>query len=248
MKNNAGGFASGPSIPGIKLVGGEMYDNLSMDLVVYFVNTEQGLGTNFVFNQNHLTRARIEILMDCFYSVVEQIACGKEDLLFSDIDCPDISVFRKAIDSEASLRQEIEAFIGGLGLFNAEHASLMHRLAMTARLESYEMDDVIIREGQKDADLMFVYDGFVELSRKAMDGWTKSLMVLKSQKMISAAGIVEDSASLMEARAASRARVLVLPLDEVRPLMEQCPEFAVRIIAEMEKRVNTFSLLWINAD
>ena len=225
-----------------------MYDNLSTDLVVYFINTPKGLGTNFVYNQNHLTSSRIEVLMDCFYSVVEQIACGNEDLRLCDIDCPDISVFRKAIENEQSLREEVEAFIRGLGLFAPEHESFVHPLAMAAKLESFEEDDLIFKEGQKVSDMMFVYDGFVELSREASDGWMKSLMILKSQKVITAAGIVEGATSYMEARAASETRVLVLPRELVLSFMKECPELAVWIIGELENRVNVYSRLWVYAD
>ena len=248
MQVNATGFSKGPSIPGIKLIGGELYDNLSTDLVVYFVNTSEGLGTNFVYNQNHLTSSRIEVLMDCFYRVVEQIACGGDDIRVSDIDCPDISVFRKAIENEQSVREEMEAFIRGLGLFAPEHESFVHQLAMAARLESFEEDDLIFKEGQKVRDMMFVYDGFVELSREASDGWMKPLMVLKAQKLISADGIVEGAASFMEARAAARTRVLIFPRDVVMSMMAQCSEFAVWIIRELENRLNASSFLWVNAD
>ena len=248
MQVKPGGFSTVPSIPGIKLIGGEMYDNLSTDLVVYFVGTPEGLGTNFVYNQNHLTGSRIKVLMDCFYNVVEQIACGSDDLRLCDIDCPDISVFRKAIEDEQSLREEIEAFIRGLDLFAPEHESFVHQLAMAAKLESFEEDDLIFKEGQKVSDMMFVYDGFVELSREASDGWMKSLMILKSQKVITTAGIVEGATSFMEARAASEARVLVLPRELVLSFMKECPELAVWIIGELENRVNAYSLLWIYAD
>ncbi|MBR1635943.1 MAG: cyclic nucleotide-binding domain-containing protein [Lachnospiraceae bacterium] len=248
MQVKSGGFSAGPSIPGIKLIGGEMYDNLSTDLVVYFVNSPEGLGTNFVYNQNHLTSSRIEVLMDCFYSVVEQIALGSDDLRISDIECPDISVFRKAIENEQSVREEIEAFIRSLGLFAPEHEPFIHQLALAAKLETFEEDDLIFKEGQKVSDLMYVYDGFVELSREASDGWMKSLMVLKSQKIITATGIVDGAASFMEAQAVSKTRILVIPRDVVMSIIGQCPEFAVQIIGELEKRLNAYSRLWVYAD
>ena len=119
---------------------------------------------------------------------------------------------------------------------------------MAAKLESYEEDDLIFKEGQEISDMMFVYDGFVELSREGSEGWMKSLMILKRQKVITAAGIVEEAKSFMEARAASGTRVLVLPRNVVMAFMEQCPELAMWIIAEQENRVNIYSRLWVYAD
>lgn len=235
-------------VSGIHLMDMQMYDNLSMNLTVYFEVSDGKLECRFVYNRNLLSHARISILMNCFEQVVDQIAQGGPDKIVGEVTCPDISIFAQSINNEDERREQMISFMAGLDLMNGLKAETLRELAGVCSLNSYLQDDIIIRERNPADDLYIVYKGFVELGRKGADGWNRTLMTLKAGKLISAAGLWEEQHSYLEARAISDALVLIIPKEQVYALLEKEPVFGVNLMRELDKRAGIFSLLWINSE
>ncbi|HAP79600.1 MAG TPA: hypothetical protein DCQ78_05515 [Ruminococcus sp.] len=245
----AGDFSKAPKLPGITLLGSESFDNLSTDLCVYFMMQTGSFVCNFTYNSNAFTDAKIDILMDCFRKVIVQIAENNTELRISEIECPDISVFREAEKTAEAQKQQICSFIAGLSVFNGVDAVAVKEIADYARVTSYVTDDIILTEKKVTDELSFVMNGYVELAREAMDGWTNSLMSLKPGKMITASGVLDDVKSYVSARAITDdVKVLSIPKEAMWKFIERYPCIALNIIKEQENIGKSYSFLWLSSD
>ena len=102
-------------------------------------------------------------------------------------------------------KQSITSFICGLSVFQGvDEAAFERTMADFAKITSYVADDIIISEKKQIDKFSFVMEGYVELAREAMDGWTNSLMSLKAGKLISVEGILEGVPTYTLARAISK--------------------------------------------
>ena len=245
----AGAFADAPKLPGITLLNSESFDNLSTDLCVYFMMNKGAFTCNFTYNGNSFTRSKIEILIDCFKKVIEQISQNNVELTVSQIECPNMSVFAAAEKEEAALKQRVESFIAGLSVFHGVDDSAIHDIAEHAKISSYVADDVIFREKKSIDGLYFVMEGYVELAREAMDGWLNSLMSMKPGKMLSAIGVVDGGATYTMARAITpEVKVLSIPREVIWQYIERYPVIAINIINELEAVGKAYSFLWLSSD
>ena len=242
-----GKLSKGPSVAGVRLVDMEMYDNLSAGLTVYFMNENGNLACRFAYDKNVLTAGKAKILFNCFEQVISQFANGSEETRLQDIWCPDATVFQAAEVAEESLRSEIASFLGGLSLMRGVGEEVIYALAKAARIDRLEKDDVIIREKKAVGDVLFVYSGFVELSRKSADGWMRPMMMLKQGRLLSASAAWEGGFSYYEARATNDAAVLAIPGETFREWTGVCPDLAANLMKELETRAAAYSLLWVNA-
>lgn len=187
--------------------------------------------------------------MDCFRKVILQIAENNTELRISEIECPDISVFREAEKTAEAQKQQICSFIAGLSVFNGVDAVAVKEIADYARVTSYVTDDIILIEKKVTDELSFVMNGYVELAREAMDGWTNSLMSLKPGKMITASGVLDDVKSYVSARAITDdVKVLSIPKEAMWKFIERYPCIALNIIKEQENIGKSYSFLWLSSD
>ncbi|MCC8068441.1 MAG: condensation domain-containing protein [Ruminococcus sp.] len=247
--SGAGAFADAPKIPGIVLLGSESFDNLSTDLCVYFMMQKGSFVCNFTYNRNTFTDAKIDILMECFKKVVEQVAENNNELLISSIECPNISVFAEAEKEDAAEKQRISSFISGLDIFKGVDDVAIKELTDYAQITSYVTDDIIVGEKKSTNRLSFVMNGYVEIARESMDGWTNSLMSLRPGKMITVAGILDDVKSYTLSRAITDdVKILSFPKEVMWKYIERYPCIALNIIKELDNIGKTYSFLWLSSD
>ena len=242
-------FSNAPKIPGITLLDSESFDNLSTDLCLYFMMQRGSFVCNFTYNKNTFTDTKIKILMDCFKQVLLQIAENDPELKISQIECPDISVFAAADREEEAEKQNITSFICGLSVFQGVDETALRELADFAKITSYVADDIIISEKKQIDKLSFVMEGYVELAREAMDGWTNSLMSLKAGKLISVEGILEGVPTYTLARAISKeVKVLSFQREIIWKYIEKYPCISLNIMKELEGISKSYSFLWLSSD
>lgn len=245
----AGEFSDAPKLPGITLLDSESFDNLSTDLCVYFMMQKGAFVCNFTYNGNTFTDSKIDILIKCFQKVVEQIVQNDTELKVSQIECPDMSVFAAAEREDAAKKQKIRSFLAGLSVFQGVDAAAIRELADQVKITSYVSDDVIFAEKKELKELSFVMEGYVELAREAMNGWTNSLMSLKPGKMLSAAGVLDGTPTYVTARAISKdVKVLSIPKEVVWKFLERYPVIALNMIQELEAVGKSYSFLWLGSD
>jgi hypothetical protein len=245
----SGSFSGSANLPGIRMIESKLFDNLSKDLTIYFQNRKDGLSCNFVYDKRKFSDARIKILMTQFEHVTDQIAQGEDSILIEDISCSDMRVFEGVNKDEQALFEEIVSFISALPVFADTSMTDIQKLARYAKVQEYLADDMIISERSQIHDLMFVFDGGVEIHRKAADGWTHTLRIMKRGAMITVSGLWDDEHIYFGARAYKRGtRVLSVPGTAVRSMMNTNGSVGINIMKGLDRQAASLSLLWINQD
>ena len=158
-------------------------------------------------------------------------------------------VFEGVNKDEQALFEEIVSFISALPVFADTSMTDIQKLARYAKVQEYLADDMIISERSQIHDLMFVFDGGVEIHRKAADGWTHTLRIMKRGAMITVSGLWDDEHIYFGARAYKRGtRVLSVPGTAVRSMMNTNGSVGINIMKELDRQAASLSLLWINQD
>lgn len=242
-------FSNAPNIPGITLLSSDSFDNLSTDLCVYFMMQKGAFVCNMTYNGNTFTDSAIEILMDCFKKVVEQIASNDVKLKISQIDCPDISVFEGARKAEDVKKQQLKSFIASLQTFEGLDSSAIDEIVEVAKVSSYITNDVIFDEKRKLDEIMFVMDGYVEIARSSKDGWMGTLMSLKPGKVLSVAGLFDDVDTYVAAQAISdTVKIVSVPKEFMWKLIERYPVVSLNVIKEVYATARAYSFLWLSGN
>lgn len=244
-----GSMASGFKIPGIEFLGGELFDNLSTDLCVYFVSPNGEYGCNYTYNRNAVPDENIRILADCYERVIEQIARADAGTPVREIRCVDISVFEKADILRFANHMVIAGKLRKISVFDSLPELDLLSLAETCIMRSYVADDVILKARSLPETADFVTKGFVELSRTGLDGWEHSLKSVKAGNLLSLSGVLDDSPSYVTATAISNdVEILSIPRTVMTELMEKFPSVSLKLLKDAETDARNYSYLWITAD
>lgn len=239
-------FYGNNALPGITLLDGVGYDNLSTDLCVYFMLTGNGFQINFTYNQSAFSEAKMDLLLECFKQTLFKVCAAPEDVLIADLYTEEIGKLKEAGADGATEKAKLFSYLAGLKAFkNLESEDLKEILAY-ACLKSYAEDDIIVYDRKSSDKCTFMVEGNVLLEKKDMHGWYNPLNTVKKGALVSACGILEDSLNHFEAKVLTpNAKGVVIAKEDMQALLGKYPQVAINIIAELEEMARKYASLWI---
>lgn len=239
-----------PALPGFSVLGYEFFDNLSTGFCLYFRTDGSSLLCQFTYDGRSFSDRKIRMLMKCYRTVLEQIIADESATLkVGDIQCPDITCFLDAEDVEAEERQGIASFLRSLPLFDGVDDDCVLRFADAAELNTFTEGDVIIRERTYTDGISIVMDGFVEEYRSSASGWINTLSSLRSGRLLTASGILNDVKTYSGFSAISdEVRIIRIPKENMLKLTDEYPAVLYNILREAYNTAGRYSMLWVNSD
>ncbi len=244
----AGAFSQTPLVEGITMVGTESFDNLASDLCVYFGNVMGLFQGSFTYNANAFTSKKIDLLKNSFASVIRQI-CENPSIKVGEIKTDTLEVFRQA-DRDAEVeKKNLAAFLKSVKAFKGLPDEALDNLADYAKEESYIMDDVIVKDGKSLDKLMFIRDGFVELSRATMHGWYNPVKIYKKGNAITPEAMFENKKS-SGVYIATSSNVTIVSFSEnvMMEFIKRYPAISLNLAEELNSQFKSIATLWLNAD
>lgn len=249
--HNYGGTSKGiPAFPGLSFLGVECFDNLSTGFSLYFRQDKEGLNCIFSYDRRSVPERKVQILMDCYRQVLEQLLQDENgEITVDQIRCPDISAFITAQRDEEEERDRLMSFLRTVPLFAGVDDDGIAALAERTEVLSFADSDEILRENQHSDGLHIVMEGYVHLTRTTMHGWENPLLIRKRGEILSAESVLENNQSYATARVMDgQARLVYIPREAICQFMEEHPAVALNLVGELGKLVKSFSSLWINAE
>jgi len=130
------------------------------------------------------------------------------------------------------LREEDRNLVRSLQLFAAMDDSNFADLMRVAYLQTFPPQIQLITEGEPADFLHIVVEGVVELFARSNGRETTMALVHPVSTFILAA-VLKDAAYLMSARTLEKSRILLIPAENIRTIMERDPGFDRAIIIEL---------------
>lgn len=239
-------FYGNNNLPGITLLAGVGYDNLSTDLCVYFMMTGNGFQINFTYNQSAFSEEKIDLLMECFRNTLLKVCEAPEDVLLSDLYAEGVEKLQEAGADEAMEKAKLVSYLMGIKAFKDLAPEAIREIAEYVRLKSYAEDDIVLYDRKSSDKCAFIVEGTVLLEKKDLHGWYNPLNTVKKGAMVSASGILEDCPNHFEAKVLTpTAKAVVIAKEEMQALIGKYPQIAINIIEELDGMARKYSSLWI---
>lgn len=239
-------FYGNNAMPGITLLDGVGYDNLSTDLCVYFMMTSNGFQINFTYNQSAFSEEKIDLLMECFQHTLLKVCDAPEEVLISELFAEEVEKLKKAGADEGMEKAKLVSYLTGIKAFKDMNPEDIKEIAEYACLKSYAEDDIIVYDRKSSDKCVFIVEGNVLLEKKDMHGWYNPLSTVKKGTMVSASGILDDSLNHCEAKVLTlNAKAVVIAKEDMQALIGKYPQISINIIEELDGMARKYSSLWI---
>ena len=130
------------------------------------------------------------------------------------------------------MRQEDQQDVRTLPLFAGMDAANFADLMRVAYLQTFPPQVQLITEGETADFLHVVVEGIVELFAQS-NGRETTMAVVKPVSTFILAAVLKDAPYLMSARTLEKSRVLLIPAEDIRGVMERDADFDRAIILEL---------------
>lgn len=241
------GFAMG-GMPGVQIIGGDVYDNLSEDLCVYFTMVEGHQGCNYSYNSRAFSRDVIQIFAEYFKKMLLAIGeYGKDDTigLLPVVDSGMIDVVQDARQVETI---KIAGFLKRNPLFRDAGDEELLELAQNCHMESYDEDEIIIKKDENVAGLPILLHGRCTVFEQTREGWNNPVRMLKAGQILNYSCLFEGvKANHTVVAASSGVTTVSIPRTELMQFLSLHPMKALEISRALYEERNIFVQLWTNA-
>lgn len=239
----------GDKISGIKILGGDNYDNLSADLCVYFTNIDGKQGCNYSYNANAFSKRIIQLYSEFYKEMLSSLGNMDNESLINSI--PSVNT-ESIIDAEEAIKAghlKIAGFMKKHPVFNSVKDEDIIALAGRCNRRIYSEDEIIIPKGQFLDSLPVLLSGKAVVYGETSTGWNNPLRVLKKCDILSFTGLFEDmKAKELVTSGANDTEVLSIPVRDMHAFLESHPGVSLALMRLLEEEKNRYLTLWLNAE
>lgn len=244
-KPKKSGFSAGV-IPGIQMIGGDVYDNLSEDLCVYFTVFDGKQGCNYSYNSRAFSKEVMQLLSENYRTFYN--ALGKLDVDSRISELPQINdeMIMTALHVKEIENIKIAGILRKHPVFSGASDDMLIALATNSRLSHFTEDLMIVRKGDIQEDLPVLLRGKCILYGETRDGWNNPLRVLKEGDILDYSSLFsEEKSPFTVVNSASESTVLFIPIEELRSFLNAHPEGLIEIARMLDRDRQRFMALWI---
>lgn len=241
--------AAGASIPGVQILGMDVYDNLSYDLVLYFRNNEDGrYGCSFSYNSRAYSRETIQLLGETFSQYLDAAAAHQGKLTVGEFPQPDYNMFTIAQEAMRLATVKKASFLKTNPFFASVSDKRLEAFAEACTMHTFMEDDRIYGVQDLLKSVYLVMDGYVDLSIPKKSGWDRVISAEGPGNMLSLGAVTGHPARMCATAASETVRLLQMPAEEFVKLMKEEPDLMMHIFRVLENRWLNYGQLWANAE
>lgn len=243
----SGGFSQG-GFTGIKMLGGDVYDNLSADLCVYFTDVEGGPGCRYVYNARAFSNEVIQLLSRYFADMLAALPNLDDDATIAALPYFDASAVLSAESARHIEQVSIAEALKVHPLFQGADDEELLALAARSRLAHYPGDAVIVARDELPREMPILLNGCVFHYTQARDGWENPLRLLNEGDILSYSVLFEGQrTSDLIVNDRSEATVIWLPQTELLDFLAAHPTGMIEIARRLHSDKRVYARLWTNA-
>ena len=245
---SSGGFSQG-GFKGIKMLGGDVYDNLSADLCVYFTDVEGGHGCRYVYNARAFSNEVIQLLSHYFADMLAALPNLGDDATIAALPSFDASGILSAESARHIEQVTIAEALKVHPVFQGADDDELLALAVRGRLAHYPGDAIIVSRDELPREMPILLNGRVFHYTQTRDGWENPLRLLKEGDILSYSVLFEGQrTSDLIVNNRNEATVLWLPKTELLDFLAAHPAGMIEIARRLHSDKRVYARLWNNAE
>lgn len=218
-------------------------NNTGIELKVRFDITYSGCSVNYTYDANSFQYDGIARLHDMYVRVLSKIVSdGKAELEREELEKLNIS--KEELKKKNA--EEIFACLSASDIFGCVDSDMLRGLASKCILQNLSVDDELLREGDDVENVCIVLRGRIEENVTDVDGYVKSLRILKENGILGLEGITSKNiAKRTYAVASNEARVIWIPRNEMIDILNKNPECWQNILENVHEHLWKVEKMWM---
>jgi hypothetical protein len=231
------------------MLGGDVYDNLSTDLCVYFTDVEGGPGCRYVYNARAFSNKVIQLLSHYFADMLASLPNLVDDATIAALPSFDASGILSAESARHIEQVTIAEALKVHPVFQGADDEELLALAARSRLAHYPEDAIIVARNELPKEMPILLNGRVYHYTQARDGWENPLRLLKGGDILSYSVLFEGQrTSDLIVNYRNRATVIWLPQTELLDFLADHPTGIIEIARRLHSDKRVYARLWTNAE
>ena len=248
VKPKRSGF-SGPVIAGIQMLGGDVYDNLSEDLCVYFTVVDGRQGCNYAYNSRAFSKEVIQLLAESYKTMLSALGEQGAESRVGVLPQIDAEMILAAQDARQIEIGKIAGTLKKHPVFCSASDDALIELAANSRISHYAEDRIIVRKEGLQAELPILFKGKCILYGQTREGWNNPLRVLKEGDILDYSPLfIGEKVPYTVVSGASESTVLFIPIEPLKSFMNAHPEGFIEIAKMLDRDRQRFMALWMGAE
>lgn len=247
-KPKSDGFSQG-GFSGIRFIGGDVYDNLSADLCVYFTSIDGKQGCNYSYNARAFSKEVIQLLGEDFKSMIAALKDASADMTVAMLPALNVKMIYRAEDTKKNEQVKIAGSLKKHPVFRGAGDEELLTLASFCSRHHFTEDEMIVRKGVTLQMLPILLKGQAIVFGETKEGWCNPLRIKGAGSILSFTPLFDDEKTgSMVTSGKDGAIVLFIPQEALLDYLFRHPESMLEVSRLMYQERNVFIKLWTNAD
>lgn len=133
--------------------------------------------------------------------------------------------------------QDILPLLSTIPYFQGAEKNTLQEIVRAAFLREYDTGQLVLLEGEQAAGLYLVQEGWLKVSKIAMDGREQILQFLDQGEVFNAISVFTGQANAATVTALEPSKVWLIRREMILKLLDTHPQFAGRVIQDLAGRV-----------
>jgi hypothetical protein len=247
-KPKSGGLSQG-GFSGIRFIGGDVYDNLSEDLCVYFTSVDGKQGCNYSYNARAFSREVIQLFGECFKSMIAALKKTSADMTVDMLPSLNADLIYRAEDTRKNEQVKIAGSLKKHPVFREAGDEELLTLASFCFREHFVEDEMIVRKGEALQMLPILLKGRAIVFGESREGWSNPLRIKGAGSILSFTPLFEDERTgSMVTSGEEGAIVLFIPQEALLDFLFRHPESMLEASRLLYQERKDFIKLWLGAE
>ena len=246
-KGASGGFG-GAGIPGIRVLDGNAYDNLSADLCVYFSGKGKETGCIYSYNERVFSREIIQLFSEFFK---EQLAALKDldpDRPIRSFPVPDTILVSAAVSIKRLEYTKIAGFMKKHPIFSYADDEELVALAKECTIRTFVEDETIVKAGEPMDTVPVISKGTAVDYGTSNEGWLNPARILGPGSILTYVGMFDGYKTRTTVMCGDEAAtVFFVPAESMKAFCTAHPEALFEITRMQLTEKHSYMKLWLDA-
>lgn len=243
------GSFSGAVLPGIKIIGGDVYDNLSEDLCVYFTVIDGKQGCNYSYNCHAFSNEVIQLLSENYKAMLGALEELGSESKISALPKMNAGVILAAQDTKKTEIVKIAGMLKKHPIFCGASDDDLIALAADSWIVRYTEGRMIVKEGTVRKNLPVLFKGRCILYGETPSGWNNPMCVLKEGEILDYSPLFSEEKTTHTVMSSSPgATVVFIPEELLKSFLYAHPAGFLEITRMVDRDRQRFMKLWMKAE
>ena len=247
-RRKPGAAPAAPVLAGVQIIGGDMYDNLSEDLCLYFTVKNDQFGCEYFYNERAFSREVIALLADFFQSMLAALEDVTAQTKISELPFPDADLIYFSQDVKKIKQVKVAGFMKKHPVFASVSEEALLSLADACSLDHIQEGSIIVNPSAYTEDVTVLVQGRAVLYGESDGGWRNPVRILKPGSFLNISALTGDTRPRnLVMNDMEEVMLLRIPNEAFREFLYDYPSVSLQLVSQIEREKQDYMRLWVKA-